>query len=496
MTGATGSVAPDPRRRRVRDPRRAPARDRRRRHALRGHAERMSRAPRYSSEMTSAPPAPRPHTLARGATGTGAHGLRRAHVLHPVRRRLLAQPDQLARLLRAGRRSSPRRASCCWSASRPAFRWRRTPWTLAAFLVLAIALDRLVVLSGRERARRARPVGHDGRSGVPRPVPGLAGAAAVPRERVPLDPRPSRCSSSSSSRCSSAVRSSRSRRSTTAAGPLPQAFYWSRGLLFHGGQIQGIQGNSNLLAMVALLALVVFGIQLADRTVRRGTAHHLAGRRRALTFALTRSSTVIARRARHRRSCWLRPLDAPGGPRPPDARSTSRPRGSSWWSLGLGIAFASRIPALLGKSEDLTGRLTIWNQVIGLAQQRPVFGWGWVSYWAPWVKPFEGLAKRNGVGLPPGAQRVARRLAAARDRRARDLHPAGAHHARTQLVPRRGPPAIRACGRAEPYTALTLLPLLLLAALIAQSFAESRLLIEAGWALLVVLAVKTKQSAP
>jgi exopolysaccharide production protein ExoQ len=46
----------------------------------------------------------------------------------------------------------------------------------------------------------------------------------------------------------------------------------------------------------------------------------------------------------------------------------------------------------------------------------------------------------------------------------------------------------------RPYTATSLLPLLLLAALIAQSFAESRLLIEGGWALLVTLAVSTKRS--
>ncbi len=30
-------------------------------------------------------------------------------------------------------------------------------------------------------------------------------------------------------------------------GKLPEAFYWSRGLIFHGGQIQGILRNSNLL---------------------------------------------------------------------------------------------------------------------------------------------------------------------------------------------------------------------------------------------------------
>jgi exopolysaccharide production protein ExoQ len=47
-------------------------------------------------------------------------------------------------------------------------------------------------------------------------------------------------------------------------------------------------------------------------------------------------------------------------------------------------------------------------------------------------------------------------------------------------------------GAPAPFTAIALLPLLILAALIAQSAAESRLLVESGWALLVVVSVKTK----
>ena len=59
--------------------------------------------------------------------------------------------------------------------------------------------------------------------------------------------------------------------------------------------------------------------------------------------------------------------------------------------------FWNALLGLFGKSDDLTGRLDIWNAVIGLAAQRPWFGWGWVGYWPPWVEPFDGLAVRNGV---------------------------------------------------------------------------------------------------
>ena len=48
---------------------------------------------------------------------------------------------------------------------------------------------------------------------------------------------------------------------------IAQLLYWSRDLLFSGGKIQGIVGNSSLLAMIALIALIVFAIQLACRSV-------------------------------------------------------------------------------------------------------------------------------------------------------------------------------------------------------------------------------------
>jgi len=278
-----------------------------------------------------------------------------------------------------------------------------------------------------------------------------------------------------------------------ADGKIPQAFYWSRDVLLHGGQIQGILGNSNLLAMVALLAVAVFGVQLADRTVRRGagiTWLVIA----LLALALTRSSTVILAglftAVVLAFALWTRH-------RPADRRL---PIYLSAVGLvvvvgGLVSVFASRIPAVFGKSEDLTGRLDIWHKVIELAQQRPVFGWGWVSYWAPWVYPFDGLAVRNKVtylqahnawldvwlqiGIVGLVVFVLLVLTTFR---------------RTWFLAVDKPRAGVIDDR--PFTALTLFPLLVLAAFVAQSFAESRLLIEAGFTLLVVFAVKTKQAAP
>nr|WP_246313163.1 O-antigen ligase family protein [Leifsonia shinshuensis] len=273
---------------------------------------------------------------------------------------------------------------------------------------------------------------------------------------------------------------------------IPSAFYWSRDLLFHGGQIQGIVGNSNLLAMIALLGLIVFGVQLADRSVRRGTAITwlvIA----VVVFALTRSSTVFIATVFTAVVLGFALWTRRAGP------ERRRPVYLTAAALAVVVVvsvvlFASRIPVLLGKSEDLTGRLTIWNSVIHLAQERPAFGWGWVSYWAPWVEPFKNLAVRSGVvylqahnawldvwlqlgivGLVIFALLVLSTL----------------WRSWFQAVDR---PRV-AVADDLPYTALALLPLLLLAALLAQSLAESRILIEGGWTLLVLISLKTKQSA-
>ena len=274
---------------------------------------------------------------------------------------------------------------------------------------------------------------------------------------------------------------------------LPKLLYWSRNELFEvfdGGKIQGIVGNSSLLAFAAVLAVIVFGVQLAAGTVRRfwGMLWMLLA---FATIALTRSATItvilvvvavvvlaalLIRRA-----------------------STPRGRVIVYWSFAgavalsttLAVMFSGQLLGLLGKSEDLTGRLGIWDKVIDLAGQQPVAGWGWVSYWVPWVSPFDDLVTRNGV-LQLHAHNawldiwlqlgilgliVFGALVLSTAFRAWSLATD-----RPQSVP----------GSPGPYSAVTVLPLLLLTALLVQSLAESRLIVEYGMLLLVIIAVKTK----
>jgi O-antigen ligase len=269
--------------------------------------------------------------------------------------------------------------------------------------------------------------------------------------------------------------------------------FWSRDELFevfHGGKIQGIVGNSALLAFVALLGIIVFAVQLMAGTLTRRWA--------ILWLVVAAANFVFANSATNVIGLLVVVLAA-GALLLLRRASTHRARLRT--SLGLvGIALIGAIGALvlrgpllglLGKTDTLTGRLGIWEAVITLAQQRPAAGWGWVGYWVPWVSPFDTLAFRNGV---------------------RQLH---AHNAWIDLWFQLGVLGLIVFGAlvistlirswayavdrpqsgfegASPYSAVTLLPVLIVVALIVQSLAESRLLVEYGLFLLALVAVKTK----
>jgi exopolysaccharide production protein ExoQ len=277
--------------------------------------------------------------------------------------------------------------------------------------------------------------------------------------------------------------------------PIPKLLYWSRNELFApDGKIQGILGNSSLLGFIALLALIVFAIQFAGKTVSRasGIASIIVA---ALVIYLTRSATItialvvlaavvvlvllLRRFETHRGYIWAGVAVVVAG------------------GIAVMIAIPEKLLALVGKSPDLTHRTDIWADVIALAQQRPAFGWGWVSYWFPWVAPFDTLASNSGV---------------------RQLH---AHNAWLDIWLQLGVVGLVVFGalvlstfvrswmfaRERPlgdgfapvaHTAQSLLPLLILVALLVQSVAESRLIIEYGLVLLTIISVRTKlnQSHP
>ncbi len=259
---------------------------------------------------------------------------------------------------------------------------------------------------------------------------------------------------------------------------IPASFYWSRNLLLDGGRIQGIVGNSNLLGMVAVIALAVFAVGLLTRQGSPiwGWVWLVAA---AATVALTRSSTglaalvamaltaaylVIVHRARASRRIVVHIGAA----------------GAAVAVVAVVIALREPLLRLLGKSSDLTYRVDIWEAVLELIEQRPVAGWGWISYWAPWVEPYDGLVEIRGVEYLQ------------------------AHNAWLDVMLQLGVLGVVAFGAIVLTTAVRswfvaiggeeqswsrALPLVLLAGLLVQSLAESRLLIESGLTLLVILSI-------
>jgi O-antigen ligase len=277
---------------------------------------------------------------------------------------------------------------------------------------------------------------------------------------------------------------------------IPKMLYWSRNELFQvfgAGRIQGIVGNANNLGMLALIALIVFALQFADRHARRSTTLvWLAVAAAVLVF--TRSATVtvalVGVVAVAAAALLVRRAHA--------SRARALTYGGIVAVAGIGVvavgSLSGRILEALGKSSDLTGRLGIWDAVSSLARERPVAGWGWVSYWVPWAAPFDNLAFRNGVrqlqahnawidvwfqlgilglivfGVLVASSLVRAWLFAVDRPQVERTHP-------------------------ERYVATSLLPLLVLSALLVQSVAESRLLVEFGLMFLVIVAVRTKRGA-
>lgn len=265
--------------------------------------------------------------------------------------------------------------------------------------------------------------------------------------------------------------------------------YWSRDLLFEGGMIQGVVGSSVILGFIALLALIVFAIQLRAGLVRPFTGWFWVLVAIA-TLALTRSATIWVALAAVcvalALALWARRLG-------PAGRIPLYATGAAAVLAALAAALFARdfVFGLLGKSGTLTGRTETWEAVIALAEQRPWFGWGWVSYWPTWVPPFDDIDTQAGLAVPSAHNAwldvwfqlgIVGMLVFA----PLVMLTVSRTWFRAVDPPRRGP------GPARPYATSALWPFLVMVALVVQSLTESRLLIEWGWLLLVIFAVKSR----
>ncbi|MFA7499071.1 MAG: O-antigen ligase family protein [Leucobacter sp.] len=272
-------------------------------------------------------------------------------------------------------------------------------------------------------------------------------------------------------------------------GKVSKLLYWSRDLLFEGGPIQGVVASSVIFGFIGLLGLIIFSIQLRAGLVRKttGTFWVLMA---VATILLTRAATVWVALAAVivglGLALWARRLA-------PEKRPPLYVIGVTIVVAAVALVLFARnfVFGLLGKSGDMTGRLETWEKVIALAEERPWFGWGWISYWAPWVEPYQSLDVKAGLAVM------------------------SAHNAWLDVWLQLGivgvlafaplvvltlwrtwfrgvDPPRRGFGPPLPYATSALWPFLIMIALVVQSLTESRLLIEGGWLLLVILAVKSR----
>jgi len=267
-------------------------------------------------------------------------------------------------------------------------------------------------------------------------------------------------------------------------GPVPPsgAYYWTQGTLLHGTRIQGIVGNANLLAYIAMLAVILFAIRFAVRDGMRfvnvtGILMSLAA------FALTRSAgigfaTTLAA------VVALVALIVEGH----DRETRHRYYRLAWTGFGIFVFFLlvyrGQIFTLIGKSPDMTGRLDIWKAVSGLIAQRWFQGWGWISYWMPGVKPYDGLIVRDNVTYYQAHDSYLDVWL--------QLGIIGFVIFMTLLAVT----FVKLWRLGVRHTsALYLWPMLAFVALLGQNLTESRMIIELGWVLVVIFATKVNEPA-
>src|SRR5690606_30727545 len=176
-------------------------------------------------------------------------------------------------------------------------------------------------------------------------------------------------------------------------------WYWVRGHLFDsfllGDRIQGIVGNANLLGMLLVIALIVFGVRLRVGIVNRLPGEILAARIAWIALAawlLVRagSATTFVAAAVAAGVLAIALL----------MRRQTTPHGrtvvySVFTALALALVVVvivgyDRLVAMLGRSEGLTGRDDIWRDVLGRAAEHPILGGGFSSPWVPWDPAFAG----------------------------------------------------------------------------------------------------------
>lgn len=268
--------------------------------------------------------------------------------------------------------------------------------------------------------------------------------------------------------------------------------HWSSGELFGDERIQGIFGNANPIGAASLLAVVVLSVSFA--ATKRGrvstgvwillSAYLLYRSASATAFiaaiavAITVIAVLVMRTVRdpHKRTGWYLSFGAMG----------VILLSSAW-------VWRNEIFMALGRSSTFTGRDRIWAEVIQRGNESPLVGNGIATPWMPWDPHFNGwiidmdqnVLQAHNMWIDVYMQLgligvfllfilflafIWRSWFFAIDRPQWDLN------------------------TNRPYSAWTLLPIMIGILLTVQGLTESSPLMLWGWMFIVMFAAKIKQS--
>lgn len=260
----------------------------------------------------------------------------------------------------------------------------------------------------------------------------------------------------------------------------PLRFLGVEGQIASGGPIQGVVGTRNQLGLVCLLAIVTFSVELMTRSVARGSA--VASLALAVvTLLFTRSAVsagvlvvaaVVALALR-----WVRRGDS------------EHRRRRQYVTLGIAVVIAltawilrTRIIVLLNAGSEFEFRLTLWQQVWRFTDLSPIIGWGWVGYWRTDLYPFTAIDYLSGRPHSTSLNALF------------DLALQVGVVGVVLFVVLVGLALWRAWLIASDRKAVVhVWPVMVLTVLVVTALAESSILLDAGWLLVVICAMRAAQ---
>ena len=244
------------------------------------------------------------------------------------------------------------------------------------------------------------------------------------------------------------------------------------------GPIEGILGTRNQLGLVALVALITFGVELRTKSVHRGVGiGSLVGA--ALCLALSRSPV----------SAGALLLVSVGAAALYGLRR-AHPEHKRFWQFALLAAavvaavvawtFRVRVIDALAATGELNYRMNLWRGVWDLIPLHQLEGWGWVGAWHPELPPFVQFDTSFGSRVPASALNAYL-----------DVWLQLGLVGFVLFAGLVGLTLVRSWLLASRQRSVVFVwPALVLLALVVGSLAESSILVEFGWLTLVICSVK------